>query len=69
MSGVTISSRFQITIPKELRQKLALRRGQEVFMFERDGQLRIVCKRIEELRGIAKGTKWRRDYRDHADRF
>ncbi len=69
MPPVKISSRFQIRVPKELREKLGLRPRQTVYVFERDGQLRVALKAIQELRGMAKGMKWKDDYRDHTERF
>jgi AbrB family looped-hinge helix DNA binding protein len=70
MQTVTVSPKFQIVIPKELREKLKLRPGQRLFVYERDGGIRLEPPRpISELRGIAKGLKWKEDYRDHSERF
>ncbi len=70
MQTVTVSPKFQIVIPKELREKLKLRPGQKLFVYERDGGIRLEPPRpISELRGIAKGLKWKEDYRDHSERF
>ena len=66
---VKLSKNFRITIPKELRKYLDLKPGQTVFMFERDGSLRIACKRIEELRGMCPGMRWEEGDRDRNDRF
>ncbi len=70
MQTVTVSPKFQIVIPKELREKLKLRPGQKLFVYERNGGIRLEPPRpISELRGIAKGLKWKEDYRDHSERF
>jgi AbrB family looped-hinge helix DNA binding protein len=70
MQTVKISPKFQIVIPKELREKLKLRAGQKLFIYVRDGAIRIDPPRpVTELRGMAKGMKWRDDYRDRRDRF
>lgn len=70
MTTVTVSPKFQIVIPKELREKLKLRPGQKLQIYELEGSLRLEPPRpITELRGIAKGMKWKDDYRDHSDRF
>ena len=69
MHAVKLSSDLKIEIPQELRKRLELKPEQELYVFERDGQIRIVRRRIEELRGIARGLKWKEDYRDRKDRF
>ncbi len=70
MQTVTVSPKFQIVIPKELREKLKLKPGQKLYIYELDGSLRVEPPRsIKELRGIAKGMRWKDDYRDHTERF
>ena len=68
---VTVSPDFKIEIPRELREKLALKPGEQLDIYEVNGSIRISRPRsIKELRGMAKGMKWD-DYRDrdHEDRF
>jgi len=68
---VTVSPDFKIEIPRELREKLALKPGEQLDIYEVNGSVRISRPRsIKELRGMAKGMKWD-DYRDrdHEDRF
>lgn len=44
--------------------------GEELFMYVYEGKLHVDTHRpITELRGIAKGMKWKDDYRDRNDRF
>ena len=70
MQTVKISPKFQIVIPKAIREKLKLRPGQELLVYELDGSIRVEPPRsIKDLRGMAKGMKWRDDYRDHTERF
>ena len=70
MQTVKISPKFQIVIPKAVREKLKLRPGQELLVYELDGSIRVEPPHsIKELRGMAKGMKWRDDYRDHTERF
>ena len=70
MAMVTVSPKFQVVIPKELRERLKLKPGQKLFMFVIDGCIRLEVPRpITELRGIAKGMSWKDDYRDRKDRF
>ncbi|MGH9724554.1 MAG: AbrB/MazE/SpoVT family DNA-binding domain-containing protein [Candidatus Acidiferrales bacterium] len=70
MERVKVSPKFQVVIPKSIREKLNIQAGQELLVYILDGKLRIEPPTsIKELRGIAKGMKWRDDYRDHNDRF
>jgi AbrB family looped-hinge helix DNA binding protein len=67
---VRVSPKFQVVIPKALREELRIEPGQELLMYSLDGQLRLVPRRsIKELRGIAKGLRWKDDLRDHTERF
>jgi len=70
---VTISPKFQIVIPKALREKLKLRPGQKLFIHLHDGSLRLEFpRRIAELLGAAKGLVEPWDHekdRAHSERF
>jgi AbrB family looped-hinge helix DNA binding protein len=67
---VTVSPKFQIVIPKPVREKLNIQVGQELLVYAFDGALRIeIPKPITELRGIARGIRWERSDRDRNDRF
>ncbi len=67
---VKVSPKFQIVIPKEIREELKIEAGEELFMYVYEGKLHVDTPRpITELRGIAKGMKWKDDYRDRNDRF
>ena len=69
MARVVISPKFQIVIPKEIRERLDLKPGQQVALIDRDGFVALVPQRpISELRGIAKGAPTD-DYRDETDRY
>ncbi len=70
MTTVTVSPKYQIVIPKELRERLKLKPGQKLFIYEFNGRLFLDLPRpISDLFGIAKGMKWKDDYRDRRDRF
>jgi len=67
---VTVSPKFQIVIPKHVREQLDIRPGQQLLIYAFDGALRLDLPRpISELRGSAKGIRWEHDDRDHSDRF
>jgi AbrB family looped-hinge helix DNA binding protein len=67
---VRVSPKFQVVIPKALREELHIEPGQELLMYSLDGSLRLVPRRsIKELRGMAKGLRWKDDLRDHSERF
>jgi AbrB family looped-hinge helix DNA binding protein len=60
MATVTISPKFQVVIPKEVRQKLGLTPGQKVqtILFEDRIEL-IPVKPIKKLKGFLKGIDTR----------
>ena len=67
---VKVSPKFQIVIPKAIREELKIEPGQELFMYLYEGKLHVDIRRpITELRGIAKGIEWKHNYRDRNDRF
>jgi len=67
---VKVSPKFQVVIPKALREELGIEPGEELLIYSLEGSLRLVPHRpVKELRGIAKGMRWKEEYRDHADRF
>ncbi|MDR3539031.1 MAG: AbrB/MazE/SpoVT family DNA-binding domain-containing protein [Acetobacteraceae bacterium] len=64
----TLSSKFQISIPKSIRTARQWQAGQ-VFAFipKGEGMLLMPVPRLEELAGMARGAK-PDDYRDRTDR-
>jgi len=56
MTAVTVSSKFQVVIPEDVRSKLKLQPGQKVVVIEKDGVVHMIPLRpLKEARGIAKG--------------
>ena len=56
MVKVKLSSKFQIVIPTEIRQKLDLKAGEEIAMIEKAGVIHLVPQRpIKQMRGFVKG--------------
>ncbi len=65
----TISSKFQVVIPKPVREHLNLKPKQKLTVIEKDRMLVLIPQvTLDELRGIAKGAKTD-DYRDKEDRM
>jgi AbrB family looped-hinge helix DNA binding protein len=55
--SVTLSSKYQIVIPKEIRELLKLRPGQKLAFIPSGGSVKLVpVPELEELFGIAKGS-------------
>jgi AbrB family looped-hinge helix DNA binding protein len=56
MSTVTVSSKYQVVIPKDVRDRLRIRPGQKVEAFAVGGRVELVPVRpISEMRGFLKG--------------
>jgi AbrB family looped-hinge helix DNA binding protein len=65
----TLSSKFQISIPKAVREKQNWQAGQEfVFIPKGNGVLVMPVPELAELEGIAKGAR-KDGYRDREDRY
>lgn len=70
MATVRVSPKFQVVIPKQVREELKIEPGQELQVYVLDGAIHFHRLRsIDDLRGIAKGIKWKDAYRDRSDRF
>lgn len=70
MEKVTVSPKFQVVIPKSIREELKLKPGEilQIYLFE--DSLRLQRPRsIKDLRGMAKGMQWKDEDRDHSERF
>jgi len=67
---VKVSTKYQVVIPKPIRAELKIQPGQELLVYVFEGRLHMDPPRsIKELRGMAKGLKWKDNYRDRNDRF
>lgn len=65
----TISTKFQVVIPKPSRERLNLKPKQKLTVIEKDGMLILIPQTaLESLRGIATGAKTD-DYREKKDRM
>jgi AbrB family looped-hinge helix DNA binding protein len=67
METVTISSKYQVVIPRSIRDQFNLKPGQKIMFIPYNNTLRVVIVRpIEEARGMFKGidTDPRREKED-----
>jgi len=56
MGTVTLSPKFQVVIPKPVREKLNLSPGQRIQVVAYDGRIELIPLRpIKEMRGFLKG--------------
>jgi AbrB family looped-hinge helix DNA binding protein len=56
MQTVTVSPKFQVVIPREVRESLHLRPGQKMQVIEYAGRIELIPGRdIADLRGFLKG--------------
>ena len=68
MHTVTVSPKFQVVIPRPVRDNLHLRPGQKMQVVEFDGRIELIPERdIQELRGFLKGINT--DFEREADRI
>ncbi|MHB8996139.1 MAG: AbrB/MazE/SpoVT family DNA-binding domain-containing protein [Armatimonadota bacterium] len=69
MQEVTISPKFQIVIPKAVRERLQFRVGQKLGVLTKGHTVCLVPLRpVQELKGIAKGATME-GYREEEDRY
>jgi AbrB family looped-hinge helix DNA binding protein len=69
VSLAVVSPKYQIVIPKGVREAAGLKVGQRVQVIARGDIVTLVPERpLSHLRGIAKGAPLD-DYRDETDRF
>ena len=68
MQTVTVSPKFQVVIPKLIRDALHLRPGQKLKIMEFDGRIELIPDRpISELHGFLKGINT--DFTREGDRL
>ncbi|KQC06876.1 MAG: AbrB family transcriptional regulator [Smithella sp. SDB] len=64
MQSVTVSPKYQVVIPKNVRESLNLKPGQKMQVVEYAGRIELIPERdIKELRGFLKGinTEFKRE--------
>ena len=69
MNSVTLSTKYQLVIPREVRERLDLEPGAKLTVIEKGGVLYLVPERpLAELRGVARGTR-RKGLREKKERL
>jgi AbrB family looped-hinge helix DNA binding protein len=57
MESVTLSSKFQLVLPRGARERLQLRPGMRITVLDKGGVIFLVPERpLREYRGIARGV-------------
>jgi len=70
MTTVKLLKNFQVFIPKSVCEQLGVAPGEELRVYVSQGEIHLQPLRtVDSLRGMAKGMKWKVDYRDRDDRF
>ena len=69
MASATLSSKFQLSLPKAVREELGLQAGQKFSVIAKGGIIELVPLRtLESARGMLKGAS-PGNYRDRSDRY
>ena len=57
MSSVTVSPKYQVVIPRSVRESMGLRPGQKLQVLEFDGRIELIPERpVTVLRGLLAGA-------------
>ena len=57
MSSVKVSPKYQVVIPKEVREQVALRKGSRLLVVVKGGIITLIPDRpLKSLRGFARGV-------------
>ena len=55
MDTVTVSPKFQVVIPKRVRERLKLKKGQKFHIFYYEGRIELIpVRNIKDMRGFLK---------------
>lgn len=58
MTLVTVSAKYQIVIPKEIRESMGIVSGQKVQIMSYQGRIEVIpLKSMKEMRGFLKGIE------------
>lgn len=69
MTQVTVSSKYQVVIPREVRRQVPLHAGQKLLVVVKEGTITLVPDRpLSSLRGFLRGLR-AADIREKRDRL
>jgi AbrB family looped-hinge helix DNA binding protein len=69
MASVTLSSKFQLSIPKAIREQMHLKAGQKFAIIPKGDTIVLApIRSLDEMRGVLKGAD-PGNYRDRTDRL
>lgn len=70
MTTISVSPKFQIVIPREVRNKLALRPKQKIVVIEKGGIIHLIPDApLKTMQGIFKGRISKAGLREKRDRL
>ena len=71
MSEVLVSTKYQIVIPREVRDNFHIKPGQKLSCIAKGNMIYFILNRpIQEMRGFLKAkVPWQKDLREKKDRF
>ncbi|MGH9462396.1 MAG: AbrB/MazE/SpoVT family DNA-binding domain-containing protein [Vicinamibacteria bacterium] len=56
MATVTVSPKYQVVIPREVRESLGLKPGEKIQVFQFEGRIELIpVKDLKKMRGFLKG--------------
>lgn len=68
MKNITLSSKYQLVIPKEIREETGLKSGEKIIILVKDGIINLIPQHmLNKMRGFIKGMKID-FYREEKDR-
>ena len=57
MNSVTVSPKFQVVIPKKVRERMSLSPGDKIEVIQLNGRIELIpLQSISSLRGVLKGV-------------
>jgi len=69
MNEVTVSPKYQIVVPREVRGRLGIKPGQHLSIIIGEGSITLLPRRpIEEMEGFLRGIKVKEDFEREPDR-
>lgn len=68
MAEATLSSKYQLVIPREIREETGVKSGEKIIILAKDGIINLIPQHVlKKMRGFLKGMKVK-SYREEKDR-